>query len=289
MTKQEAIEILNWIPTKGDEVDAMEMAIEALSCEMGEWEHIWDAPDGTYKARCNQCGLTKFFIEGHDAQYEFCPSCGSKMSKAIEALKETDMGLNNGDHLHQFGEPFGWTEEEIQKHGLREILKEVDNKNDELSCSESPNRSDTIYRQDAMSIADEIRDCISVDGYWAWMERLKALPSAKQIGWVHIDDIYRLISGHSNYHGDNILAALTCLAEGKDVPNPIDVLELPERKKGEWIYGEHDIAMCDGYRCDQCGFFVPWDYNHKFIDFIKDYHWCPSCGSEMRGENDENE
>ena len=60
-----------------------------------------------------------------------------------------------------------------------------------------------------------------------------------------------------------------------------------ERPKGEWIYGEHDIAMCDGYWCDQCGFFVPWDYKHKFIDFIKDYHWCPSCGADMRGKQDE--
>lgn len=60
-----------------------------------------------------------------------------------------------------------------------------------------------------------------------------------------------------------------------------------ERPKGEWLYGEHDIAMCDGYRCDQCGFFVPWDYKHKFIDFIKDYHWCPSCGADMRGKQDE--
>lgn len=60
----------------------------------------------------------------------------------------------------------------------------------------------------------------------------------------------------------------------------------PERKKGEWICGEHDIAMCDGYWCDQCGFFVPWDYKHKSIDFIKDYHWCPSCGADMRGKGD---
>lgn len=60
----------------------------------------------------------------------------------------------------------------------------------------------------------------------------------------------------------------------------------PERKRGKWIYGEHDVAMCDGYRCDKCGFFVPWDYQHKFIDFINDYHFCPSCGADMRGEQD---
>ena len=60
----------------------------------------------------------------------------------------------------------------------------------------------------------------------------------------------------------------------------------PERKKGKWIYGEHDVAMCDGYRCDNCGFFVPWDYQHKFIDFIKDYNYCPSCGAKMEVKND---
>ena len=57
----------------------------------------------------------------------------------------------------------------------------------------------------------------------------------------------------------------------------------PKHKQGKWIYGEHDVSMCDGYRCDKCGFFVPWDYQHKFIDFIDDYHFCPNCGADMRG------
>ena len=54
-----------------------------------------------------------------------------------------------------------------------------------------------------------------------------------------------------------------------------------ERKPGRWIYGDHDVAMCDGYRCNKCGFFVPWDYKHKSIDYIKDYHFCPNCGADM--------
>lgn len=61
---------------------------------------------------------------------------------------------------------------------------------------------------------------------------------------------------------------------------------VPERKKGKWIYGEHDTAMCDGYRCDKCGFFVPWDYRFTFIDFINDYHFCPGCGAKMGGEQE---
>lgn len=60
----------------------------------------------------------------------------------------------------------------------------------------------------------------------------------------------------------------------------------PERT-GKWIYGEHDTAMCDGYRCDKCGFFVPWDYKFTFIDFINDYHFCPNCGAKMLKEGDE--
>lgn len=41
-----------------------------------EWEHLWDAPDGTFKGRCKKCGFVHFFIEGHDTQYKFCPECG---------------------------------------------------------------------------------------------------------------------------------------------------------------------------------------------------------------------
>ena len=59
------------------------------------------------------------------------------------------------------------------------------------------------------------------------------------------------------------------------------------RPQGEWIYGEHNVAMCDGYRCNRCDFFVPWDYEHKFIDFINDYHYCPYCGARMKGEGDD--
>ena len=44
-------------------------------------------------------------------------------------------------------------------------------------------------------------------------------------GYIHIDDVYRLIAGHSNYHGDNILSALTCIAEGKNVTKPITPLD----------------------------------------------------------------
>lgn len=46
---------------------------------------------------------------------------------------------------------------------------------------------DTIDRQDAIDIANDLRSCISVDGYWAWVERLKRLPSAQpEPKWIPV-------------------------------------------------------------------------------------------------------
>ena len=42
------------------------------------WQHIWDAPDGSFKGACDNCGFVHFFVEGHDAQYKFCPQCGEQ-------------------------------------------------------------------------------------------------------------------------------------------------------------------------------------------------------------------
>ena len=53
---------------------------------------------------------------------------------------------------------------------------------------------------------------------------------------VPLSEVYRVIAGHSDYHGDNILAALTCIAAGKEVkpvrPLPADV---PDTNVGKWI------------------------------------------------------
>ena len=55
---------------------AKEMAEKLLKEQETEWEHLWDAPDGTFKGRCKKCGFVHIFIEGHDEQYKFCPECG---------------------------------------------------------------------------------------------------------------------------------------------------------------------------------------------------------------------
>ena len=58
--------------------DAIDLLKEQEIEEPHPWEHIWDAPDYTFKGRCRNCGFIHYFIQGHDAQYRFCPQCGEQ-------------------------------------------------------------------------------------------------------------------------------------------------------------------------------------------------------------------
>lgn len=93
---------------------------------------------------------------------------------------------------------------------------------------------------------------------------------------IIIDNLHLIGSGRNQHENDlKINAALDMANEA-----------LKNEPQGKWEYCEHEIANhVDGYKCSNCGFFVPWDYEHKFINFIKDYNFCPSCRADMRGEN----
>lgn len=59
---------------------------------------------------------------------------------------------------------------------------------------------------------------------------------------VSLHDIYRVIAGHSYYHGDAILAALSCIVEGKEVNpvRPVDVAPVVRCK--DCIH--YDMGVC---------------------------------------------
>jgi len=66
------------------------------------------------------------------------------------------------------------------------------------------------------------------DAYWGVKgerdriyDELKDLKSKKM---VPLSDVYRIIAGHNDYHGNSILSALTCVAEGKYV-DPVAIYE----------------------------------------------------------------
>lgn len=54
---------------------------------------------------------------------------------------------------------------------------------------------------------------------------LRLISTTPTVEAVPLRNVYRLIAGHSDYHGDDILSALTCVTEGKEV-KPIKPLEI---------------------------------------------------------------
>lgn len=50
---------------------------------------------------------------------------------------------------------------------------------------EKPKDNDLISRQAVFKIIEDIRDCVSVTGYWAFLERLKKLPAVEPTNTGH--------------------------------------------------------------------------------------------------------
>lgn len=93
---------------------------------------------------------------------------------------------------------------------------------------------------------------------------------------VSLHDIYRVIAGHNYYHGDHILAALTCIAEGKEV-NPVRPTNLAPVVYGKWIVrfdGPYKRRRC---YCSHCG-------KHNGVGGIaqnQEKPYCPNCGAKI--------
>lgn len=106
---------------------------------------------------------------------------------------------------------------------------------------------------------------------YAAEQLLDEIPAAKA---VSLHDIYRVIAGHSYYHGDRILAALSCIAEGKEV-NPVRPADVAPVVHGRWMH-----LGGDEWCCSACGFVITtegsWDKPTK--------KYCEDCGAKMDGE-----
>lgn len=96
--------------------------------------------------------------------------------------------------------------------------------------------------------------------------------------FVFLSEIYRVIEGHSNYHGDNLLSALTCIAEGKKV-NPVIPLE-DMRPHGNWIGLGYEgyingNPVYDYWECSVCR------NGEDGEDVPEQNPYCRSCGAKM--------
>ena len=103
-------------------------------------------------------------------------------------------------------------------------------------------------------------------------ENFYGIPAAKV---VSLHDIYRVIAGHSYYHGDRILAALTCIVEGKEV-NPVRPADIAPVVHARWIARSDKgiISMTYPYMCSRC-----WR-----VEMDKE-PYC-NCGAKMDGGDD---
>lgn len=149
--------------------------------------------------------------------------------------------------------------------------------------------NDYIKRNKALNeLCLNHRDVIYIDKQEA-AARIRAIPKEDVIS---INDIYRLIAGHSNYHGDSILSAFTCLVEGKEV-KPIKPLDdMIKQKCGTWVavdcyeaFGGDEATWCAHgnpiafHYCSNC---KEQTWNDEFGKEILS-NFCPNCGADMRG------
>ena len=95
---------------------------------------------------------------------------------------------------------------------------------------------------------------------------------------IKIEDVFKLVAGHSVYSGDSILSAFTCLSEGKDV-KPIKPI-YPERLHEKWKkIGEkyYNWSNHDTIRCIRCKF------EKDIPSGCHMPNYCEFCGADMRG------
>lgn len=105
----------------------------------------------------------------------------------------------------------------------------------------------------------------------------ESLKSNKRM--IPLDEVYRVIAGHSDYNGDAILAALTCIAEGKDV-KPVKPLE-NLRPHGKWEKHYHSYFGLHQCVCSKC---KEDEYWRKFYCYGCE-KFCPNCGARMEVDN----
>lgn len=156
--------------------------------------------------------------------------------------------------------------------------------------------NDLISRQAVLDIADDLRDRMTVEGYWSVIERVKALPSATY-GNLEKPEIPQHSEGEAAdcnldciskqmlleyIHGEPV-GKLLC-----DKYNLDGLIEQfpsaqPQRKTGRWIYAvlPNDNGGLPVQVCDQCNTFFPLAYTGG------GHHYCPNCGARMEEDNED--
>jgi DNA-directed RNA polymerase subunit RPC12/RpoP len=96
---------------------------------------------------------------------------------------------------------------------------------------------------------------------------------------IDADRLARRIAGHSDYHGDSILSAIYCMAEGQVTDVPITPIKQKRRKTATWIKEESPFGWDrHSYQCSKCGRSIHLNVEVEDLD---DYPYC-HCGAKMQ-------
>lgn len=87
---------------------------------------------------------------------------------------------------------------------------------------------------------------------------------------INGNELFNMIEGHSNYHGEDILVAISVMQEGR-TPKDIKPIDAKFIKHGHWN---------EKSDCSVCGNAAPTDNRYDFID-IAELKYCPYCGAIM--------
>ena len=100
-------------------------------------------------------------------------------------------------------------------------------------------------------------------------------------------DAFGLSERTRKYGGDHSGYDTRMLYEIQDVLENLPPA-VPERKKGKWNAYYHGVNENPSftYSCNQCGYSAPYGlYGGSYSQ--KKWMFCPNCGADMRGDQDE--
>lgn len=104
---------------------------------------------------------------------------------------------------------------------------------------------------------------------------------------INADKLAKRIAGHSNYHGDSILAAIYCAAEGKENDAPIRPIEttpnewvsvedrLPEKGQTVLFHQKDGFICCAEYFAGNALMSPGWFIDNDSWDAKEVTHWMP--------------
>ena len=76
---------------------------------------------------------------------------------------------------------------------------------------------------------------------------------------------------------DNLISVTDAMNALREMPSAQS-----ERKKGYWV-----SQKGGGYRCSECGRYALDEVDGNFIHVAFESNFCPYCGADMRGEEDD--